>query len=452
MTKNYSLTEGSVGRVLMRFALPFLLSSLFQVAYGAADVFIIGLFASPASISGVASGSSAMGLLTSLFIGLTSGATVLIGQYFGSKRYKDLTMGIASTIVLFAAFSALVTVLQILLGKTLLRLLNVPGEAFNEAWNFLFVTSLGTMFVMGYNVLSSILRGLGNSKAPMIFIAIACVVNIGLELLFVGVLRMAARGAAIATVISQFLSLAMAVLYIWKNGLPYEFSRSDIKISLRFIKNVFGVGIPIALQSILINISFMLITRITNGMGVFAAAGVGLVNRIIDSCMIIPFALSSAISALTAQNLGAGKVERTTKSMLLGSVFALAVALPFAAVCNIWPRQVVGLLTDDARVISQGALYLRPFSWDCVLVCFVFCMNGLFNGCGKTFFTMFHNIFTTFLIRIPVCWLMSLREDASLFEVGLGTPAATLVSLILCVIYYKITFRKDRLQNLKVLG
>ena len=225
-----SLTEGSVGKALIRFALPFFISSIFQVLYGAADVTFMGRFATAGAISGVSTGGSIMNLVTNLFMGITSGGTVLIGQYFGAKRHKDTTAAITSTAFMCLLISVVVMIIQLVFGKFLIKLLSVPPEAVDECWNYLKICSLGNVFIMGYNITGSLLRGLGNSTAPMVFVGIACVMNIVLDYVFVALLGMAASGAALATVISQFISFALACLYIWKTGFPYEFHKEHIRV------------------------------------------------------------------------------------------------------------------------------------------------------------------------------------------------------------------------------
>lgn len=446
-----SLTEGSVAKALIRFALPFFISSIFQVLYGAADVTFMGRYATAGAISGVSTGGSIMNLITNLFMGITSGGMVLIGQYFGAKRSRDTTAAISSTAFMCLAISVAVTIIQLALGKFFIRVLSVPPEAEEECWNYLKICACGTVFIMGYNVTSSLLRGLGNSTAPMFFVGIACITNIVLDYVFVAIFGMAASGAALATVISQFLSFALSCLYIWKTGLPYDFNRKDICIDFRIIGNMFRLGIPMSLQNTLVSVSFLVITKITNQMGVNAAAGASLVGKIVDIGMTFPWALSSALSTIVAQNIGAGKPERAKKSAFYAMVFSLCIAVPLVTVAHIIPKTLLGLLTTDIAVIEAGVGYLYPFCWDCVLVCFMFCLNGLFNGSGKTTFVAVHSMATAFFVRIPIAYFMSRIDGVTLFHVGLGTPAASLVSLVLCIFYFRRHFAGDKIKNVQMI-
>lgn len=447
-----SLTEGNVAKSLIRFALPFFVSSIFQVLYGAADVTFMGLYATAGAISGVSTGGSIMNLITNLFMGITSGGTVLIGQYFGAKRNRDTTAAISSTAFMCISISIVVMLLQLIFGKLLIKLLSVPPEAVDECWNYLKICSFGTVFIMGYNITGSLLRGLGNSTAPMIFVGIACVMNIVLDYVFVAIFGMAAAGAALATVISQFFSFAAACLYIWKTGFPYEFKKEHVCIDFKIIGNMFRLGIPMSLQNTLVSISFLVITKITNQMGVNAAAGASLVGKVVDIGMTFPWALSSALSTITAQNIGAGKPERAKKSAFYAMAFSLCIGIPFVTIAHIIPKTLLGLLTTDTAVIDAGVGYLYPFCWDCILVCFMFCLNGLFNGSGKTAFVAAHSMATAFLVRIPIAFFMSRIDGATLFHVGLGTPAASLVSLVLCIFYFRKHFAGDKIKNVQMIG
>lgn len=447
-----SLTEGSVAKSLIRFALPFFVSSIFQVLYGAADVTFMGLYATAGAISGVSTGGSIMNLITNLFMGITSGGTVLIGQYFGAKRNRDTTAAITSTAFMCLSISVVVMLLQLIFGKTLIKLLSVPPEAVDECWNYLKICSFGTVFIMGYNITGSLLRGLGNSTAPMIFVGIACVMNIVLDYVFVAIMGMAAAGAALATVISQFFSFALACLYIWKTGFPYDFKKEHISVDFKIIGNMFRLGIPMSLQNTLVSISFLVITKITNQMGVNAAAGASLVGKVVDIGMTFPWALSSALSTITAQNIGAGKPERAKKSTFYAMAFSLCIGVPFVTIAHIIPKTLLGLLTTDQAVIDAGVGYLYPFCWDCILVCFMFCLNGLFNGSGKTAFVAAHSMATAFFVRIPIAYFMSRIDGATLFHVGLGTPAASLVSLILCIFYFRKHYAGDKIKNVQMIG
>ena len=327
MGKTLNLTEGKVSTTLIRFAIPFLISSLLQVLYGAVDTLFMSLFGTPAGISGVASGSQVMNLVSNLFMGLTMGGTVLIGQYIGAKRDEDAAKTVGNVILLFGIVSVVTTVLLLTCGGFILELLRVPTEttagrsAMDEARSYLFVCSCGTIFIMGYNVVSSILRGMGNSKAPMYFIAAGCATNVIVDYILVGPLNMGATGAALATVASQGLSLLLAIVYIKKKGFPFPFGRRHLRLERNFVWRIVRIGVPVSLQNTLITISFMLILTVTNMMGEAASAGAGVVNKIIDCCMMIPSSFSSAIT--TCRRRASAPASRSARGRVCVSVCSI---------------------------------------------------------------------------------------------------------------------------------
>jgi putative MATE family efflux protein len=342
------------------------------------------------------------------------------------------------------------TCIVVFMGSTINGWMNVPPDAVSEADSYIRVCGIGSVFIIGYNVVSAILRGLGNSKAPLYFVAIASLTNIALDYIFVALFHWNAFGAALATIISQGVSLIIGIIYIKKTGLPYAFGRAQLKADRVTMGRILKIGIPAASRQTLVGFSFTFITTITNGLGVAAAAGAGVVNRAIDVCMIVPASMNGALTSFTAQNVGAGKPERARKGLYICVGLCLCVAVPYTLFANIAPETVVGLLSSDADVIREGAQYLRPFSWDCVLVAFVFCLNGFFTGLGKTTFVLIHDTFTTFLIRVPIVYFVSTIPGRTMFQMGLGTPAATFVSLAMCLIYLKVKCNKKALAELMV--
>jgi putative MATE family efflux protein len=304
---------------------------------------------------------------------------------------------------------------------------------------------------MGYSLISSILRSLGNSKAPFYFVLISCLVNIALDYIFVGLLSMAAAGAALATVIAQTLSFVISLFYIIKKKLPFPFSIKNVKPDFSMIKRILKIGIPVSLQSSLNVVSFLVIMMIANSMGLFVSAATSVVFSIANLLLIIPVAFGSAIAAITAQNIGAKKPERALKSMWLGLLISLVVLVPIFIVMAIFPKQVVGIISSDPDVIRESVRFLYPNIMDSIFVCFIFCMYGFFNGCGKTMFVMLSETLAAFLVRIPVSYLMKvLIADSTIFHVGLGTPIASAVTFIACIIYMFMKFSGKKLQQIEV--
>lgn len=430
------LTRGSVPGVLFSFALPYLLANVLQALYGGADLFVVGQYDDAASVSGVAIGSQVMQTVTGIILGLTAGITVLVGIAAGARNEREMAAVIGSSVWLFAIAGAVLTVLMTVFHSGIVSLMHTPPEAVMDAERYLLICSLGIPFIIGYNVVCGILRGMGDSKTPLRFVALTCVLNIILDFILVGGLHMRAAGAALATIASQGISFLFAVWFLYRRGLGFPFSLHDIRLDSRRSRRIAAMGAPIALQDALINISFLLITVIVNGMGVVASASLGVVEKIIVFAMLPPVAVSSAVAAMTAQNYGAGLSDRVDRCLYAGICMALVFGASFCLYSQFFPETMVALFTREADVIGMGAEYLRGYSIDCIMVSFVFCFNAHFSGQGNSLFPMLHSMIATFLFRIPLSWAFSHIGTDPLVWMGYAPPLSTLVSLVICVSYF----------------
>lgn len=437
MEQKNLLIEGNIFKSLLKFSFPFLLASLLQAFYGAADLFVVGQYANSAAVSAVAIGSQVMQTITGVILGITTGGTILIGQYLGAKREKDMAKTIGTIICVFSLTSIVLTLFMILFTNPIAKIMHTPAEALKYTQQYIFICSCGIPFIIGYNVISGILRGMGDSKTPLYFIIIACIINIAVDVILIDFFKLGAIGAAIATIGAQGISFLLAISFLWKKGFPFEFGKKYIWLFPKKAKIIFHLGFPIALQDGLINISFLLITAIINTMGLTASAAVGVVEKIIVFAMLPPTAFASAIAVMTAQNIGAGKIDRAQKSLYFGIGCSLVLGIAFYIYSQISPENITALFSNDKEVIQTAAMYLRSYSTDCILVCFIFCMNSFFSGCGHPIFPMIHSLIATFFIRIPVSFILSRIKDITLYEIGFGAPLATFISLIMCTIYMK---------------
>ena len=435
MKQELDLTQGSVPKVLLQFAVPYLLANVLQALYGGADLFVVGWFDDAASVAGVAIGSQVMQTVTGIILGLTTGITVLIGIASGAKDGKELATIVGSSVWLFAIVGGVLTLLMTALHNPIAVAMHTPAEAMADTEHYLLICSLGIPFIIGYNVVCGILRGLGDSRTPLYFVALACAINIVLDFVLVGGLHMRAAGAATATIASQGISFGTALWYLHRRGFAFEFNRKDIRLNGRLSRRVLTLGAPIALQDALINVSFLLITVIVNQMGVVASAALGVVEKIIVFAMLPPAAISSAIAAMTAQNYGAGLVERMTLCLKSGIGMALVFGVGVCLYSQFLPETLTGIFTSDPAVIGMGAQYLHGYSIDCIMVSFVFCINAYFSGQGNSWFPMVHSLIATFLFRIPLSWAFSHIDPTSLFWMGFAPPLATMVSLLICFWY-----------------
>lgn len=433
--KENSLTSGPVGRTLLMFALPFLASSFLQALYGAVDLMVVGQFADSAAVSAVAVGSQMMQTVTGIILGISMGGTVLIGRRIGEKNNKEAAKAVGTLAVLFTGLALVLTPAMLAVLDRAILVMETPKEAVVYTKQYLLICTLGLPFIIGYNGVCGIFRGMGDSKTPVYFIAVACGINIAGDLLLAGALSMGAAGAAIATVLAQAVSFISSLFYMYKKGLVFPFQRKDIRMDKGSALYILKVGLPLALQDALVNVSFLVITAIINTMGLLASASVGVVEKIIVFAMLPPSAFASAVAPMTSQNIGAGKKDRVRKGLWCGSFYALLCGICVCIYCQLFPETLTALFAKDQDVIASAAQYLRSYSIDCMCVSFVFCMNSYFSGCGKSVISFAHSMAATFGVRIPATLLLSKVTGGSLYLMGFAAPAASVLSLAICFTY-----------------
>lgn len=433
--KELDLTQGSVFKVLLKFALPFLVANVLQALYGGADLFVVGQYDDAASVAGVAIGSQVMQTITGIILGLTTGTTILIAMGTGAKDNEKVAATIGTSVYFFAVVGIVLTLAMVLLHGKIAEVMHTPEEAMADTLHYILICSVGIPFIMGYNVVCGILRGLGDSKSPLYFVLTACIINIGVDFLLVGGFGMRAAGAAVATVLSQGISFLAALWFLHRRGFHFKFGWQDIRPNKFLSGQIVKLGAPIALQDALINISFLIITVIVNRMGVIASASLGVVEKIIVFAMLPPTAIAAAVSTMTAQNYGAGLVRRMTRCLYCGIGMSLVFGLSVCLYSQFCPETLTGIFTKDAAVIDMAAKYLRGYSLDCIMVSFVFCINSYFSGQGNSWFPMIHSMIATFLFRIPLSYLFGRLDPADLQLMGYAPPLSTLVSLLICLWY-----------------
>lgn len=433
--KNF--TEGPILFPLIRFALPVLAALFLQTMYGAIDLLVVGQFSDAANVSAVSTGSQFMQTLTVLMNGLAMGLTILIGQAMGRSQPQQAGKTAGNGICIFFILALAMTVGAIAGANPITQLLHAPQEAFSLTADYIRICSAGSIFIVAYNVLGSIFRGIGDSKMPLIAVSIACVCNILFDLLFVAVFQLGAAGAAFATVIAQAVSVILSSEIIRRRALPFSMTKKDLLMDRKTIKQIFTLGIPIALQDLLVNISFLVMMAIVNALGVIASAGVGVAEKLCGFIMLIPSAYMQSLSAFVAQNIGAGRPDRARKTLQYGISTSILAGVFMAYAAFFHSEQLAAIFANDHDVILAGADYLRAYAIDTLLTSFLFCYIGYFNGCGKTFFVMVQGIAGAFFIRIPLAYFISQISGATLFQIGLATPSSSIVQIALCVLYYK---------------
>ena len=440
-----NLTTGSVCKNVVFFSLPYLLSYFLQTLYGMADLFIMGQFGTVADSSAVSIGSQVMHMFTVMIVGLAMGTTVSIGQAVGAGDRKRAARSVGNTVTLFMGVSLGMTLLLLLLVDPIVAAMSTPQEAVAGTAAYLTVCFLGIPFITAYNIISSVFRGMGDSKSPMYFIAVACAANIGLDVLFMGAFHLGPVGAALGTVISQGISVGVSLVVILKRrSIPLE--KQDFRPSRPVMGRILGIGVPIALQDGLIQIAFIVITIIANRRGLHDAAAVGIVEKIISFLFLVPSSMLSTVSALGAQNIGAQKPERAVQTLWYAMGFAAGFGLLSAVVIQFISEPLVALFTDaqaesGTEVIRLGGQYLRGYVWDTMLAGVHFCFSGYFCACGKSVISFLHNILSIALVRVPGVYLTSKLFPGTLFPMGLATAAGSLLSVIICIIAFRVLMR-----------
>ncbi len=437
-------TKGKILSPLIGFALPILFAVFLQTMYGAVDLLIVGQFSTVAEVSAVSTGSWIMTLVTSAITGLAMGTTILLGRKIGEGRAEEGGRVIGASIVLFAVVGAVITVLALVFAPQLALAMHAPKEAFSATVAYIRICAAGTVFIIGYNVLGSIFRGMGNARLPLISVAIACVFNIVGDLLLVAVIPLGAAGAAIATVAAQAASVLISMLIIRRQRLPFVFNRRALRADGVFIRETVRLGLPIALQDVLVGISFLVITAIANSIGLIESAGVGIAEKVCGFVLLVPSAYMQAMSAFVAQNMGAARLDRAKRALFYAIGTSLAVGLFLSYFTFFHGDLLAGIFAHEAAVLAAAAEYLKAYAIDCLLVSFLFCFIGYFNGRGNTTFVMAQGIIGAFCVRIPVSFAMSRATPVSLFHLGLATPCSTVVQILLCLAFFARMERKDR--------
>lgn len=438
-----NLTTGNVKKTMVIFALPYLLSCFLQTFYGLVDMYVVGLYNGAETTTAVAIGSQVMHLLTVMIVGLAMGVTVELGRAVGANDYKKATRAVDTSIYFFIGLALLLMVAVTSMSKPLTSLMMTPPEARASTQMYLVICGLGLPFVVAYNLISSIYRGIGDSRSPLIFIAIACVVNVILDFLFVGYLHLGARGAASATIMAQAVSVIFSLVMLKKKGLGFETSKDRTRFHGDSFRSIIGVGLPVALQDGFIQVAFIVITVIANSRGLIVSTSVGVVEKIICFLFLVPSAFLSAISAITAQNMGAGKKDRARESLRFGLWVTVSWGMLCFILCQIMPDVMVGWFRSEPEIIEAGSQYLRAYSIDCVMAALHFCFSGYFCGDQKSGISFLHNLISVIFFRIPGTYLAVTLFPNTLYPMGLAAPIGSFVSFLICLGFYVYYLRRE---------
>ena len=420
----------------MTFSLPYILAYFLQILYGLADLFVIGRYCDVDSTTAVSNGAQVMYLVTCVVIGLAMGTTVKTAHAIGAKDNRRAAQIIGNTATMFLGLSFVLAVGLLAFRNGIVSLMDTPQEAVMGTRDYLTVCFIGIPFIMAYNIIASIFRGLGDSKSPMYFVAVACVVNILLDFLFIGYCEWGAMGAALGTTLSQMASVGFALFAIRRHKEVFDVHRHDFKPRKEVISSILKIGFPIAMQDGFIQIAFIVITVIANGRGLYDAAAVGIVEKFIGLVFIVPSAMLSTVSAIASQNIGAMQVSRAQRTMWYAMGITTTYGIIVAILLQFIPDLAVRIFTDDAQVVAMGGEYLRGYVWDCVFAGLHFCFSGFFTACGYSIISFAHNFLSIICARIPLVYLASEAYPDTLYPMGLATCLGSVLSVIICIVVY----------------
>lgn len=436
-------TQGSILGKLLPFMMPILGALVLQAAYGAVDLLVVGRFGTTSGLSAVSTGSQVLNLVTFVITQFAMGITVLIARYIGEKKPQYIGALIGGATIIFAIVSAVLFVIMIGFSQPIAVLMQAPEEAVELTSTYVRICGGGIFFIVAYNLLAAIFRGLGDSKSPLLFVAVACVVNIAGDLILVAGLHLDAAGAAIATVAAQAVSVVFALFLLVKRELPFEISKHDFKINMHCVRAL-KIGLPLALQEFLTQISFLALCAFVNRLGLEASSGYGVACKIVNFAMLIPSSLMQSMASFVSQNVGAGNEKRAKKAMFTGMGVGLVIGCIVFTLVWFKGNLLTGIFTTDAAVVQNGYDYLKGFALETIVTAILFSIIGYFNGHDKTVWVMVQGLVQTLLVRLPLAYYMSIKSDASLTKIGFAAPAATIFGIVLNVIYYLYANRKQQ--------
>lgn len=442
MSNAADFTQGSILKKLCRFMLPVLGALILQAAYGAVDLLVVGRFGSTSGLSAVSTGSQVLNLVTFVVTQLAMGVTVLIARYIGEKREKEIGAVLGGAAVVFTILAGCLFVLLVLFARPISVLMQAPQEALALTASYVRICGCGILFIVAYNVLSAVFRGLGDSRSPLLFVLVACLVNVAGDLVLVAGLHLDAAGAALATVLAQAVSVGCALAILRCKKLPFTFRKSDVRLNEQ-CRRFLAIGLPLALQEFLTQLSFLALCAFVNRLGLAASSGYGVASKIVSFVMLVPSALMQSMASFVAQNIGAGNVKRAKKSMFTGIAVGVAFGIVMFALVLRKGDVLAGLFSTDAEVVRRGFEYLRGFAPETIVTAVLFSMVGYFNGSNQTLWVMIQGLIQTLLVRLPLAYYMSIQPNASLTKIGMSAPVATVVGIVLNIGCFLYLNRRD---------
>ena len=445
-TDKTDFTQGSILKKLFLFMLPVLGALILQAAYGAVDLLVVGRFGSTSGLSAVSTGSQLLNLVTFVVTQLAMGVTVLIARYIGEKKPDLIGAVLGGATVVFAILSAGMFILLVFFARPISALMQAPAEALGLTVSYVRICGCGIFFIVAYNLLAAIFRGLGDSRSPLLFVLVACIVNIAGDLLLVAGFKMDAAGAALATVLAQAVSVVFAIVILLKKDLPFSIKKADFRFNAQ-CRRFLAIGLPLALQEFLTQLSFLALCAFVNRLGLAASSGYGVASKIVNFAMLLPSALMQSMASFVAQNIGAGNQKRAKRAMFTGIGVGVAFGCVVFAFILLKGDLLAGIFSTDAEVVQKGFEYLKGFAPETIVTAILFSMVGYFNGNNKTLWVMAQGLIQTLLVRLPLAYFMSIQPNASLTKIGLAAPVSTLVGVVLNIAFYAYLNRAEQQKS-----
>lgn len=440
------LNQGNVFQTLFLFSIPFMLSTMFQTLYSMVDMIVVGNFVGKEGLSAVANGSQLMELIIVFCVGFSTAGQIIISQYVGAKKTEKIWKINGTLFTVLIIFSVVLTCIGLLGGGALLKILSTPSEAFSYARSYVLICSGGILFTGLYNMISAIFRGMGDSRHPLYFIAIASIVNIILDLLFVGVLKWAVAGAALATVIGQGVSVVCSLIFLQRHQQAFYFAlrKEYMKPDKAITRMLFRLGIPLALQSSAVMISFLFVNKMINGLGVAVSAVFGAGQKLRNIPGIMTQAIGLGATAMTGQAFGANLQKRVSQIYLYGCLINTIISVSICAVFMIWPQECFRLFTSDESVLAYAPMFMLTLLIEMPAKIFMPSGGALISGCGNTRLSMTLAFCDAFIGRIFMTWLLGKYFGMGAFGYFLGYTSATYVTSVPQIIYYLMGTWKNR--------
>lgn len=439
-------TKGSILKKLFWFMLPVLGSLILQAAYGAVDLLVVGRFGTTSGLSAVSTGSQVLNLVTFVVTQLAMGITVLIAKYLGEKNTDQIGPVLGGAAVVFVMISIGLFVLLVCFARPIALLMQTPKESMDLTISYIRICGCGIFSIVAYNVLSAIFRGLGDSKSPLSFVFAACILNIIGDLLLVGGFHMDAAGAAIATVVAQTVSVGLALVMLIKKKLPFSITKTDFRLNSQ-CKRFLRIGLPLALQEFLTQVSFLALCAFVNRLGLEASSGYGVASKIVNFAMLIPSALMQSMASFVSQNMGAGNPKRAKRSMFTGIGVGLIFGCAVFMLILLKGDVLSSWFSTDSEVIKNSFAYLKGFALETIVTAVMFSMVGYFNGNEKTVWVMVQGLIQTIFVRLPLAYFMSIQPNASLTKIGLAAPASTTVGIVLNILFYLYLNKMEKTKS-----